>query len=550
MTGTISAPKSPSGRATGALPIVASHGRVRRTALSGVDGRRGPFRPALRGLRRRRQRAVFTALTLSLLVVSGAVLSGEPAAAAIASDSGRIAFTSSRDGNNEVYVMNADGTGQANLTHNPAGDSYPAWSPNASRIAFTTERDGNAEVYVMDADGTGQANLTNDASAWDLYPAWSPDGSKIAFTRFDTTGDDVWVMNADGTGQVNLTNSPASEDYRPAWSPDGTKIAFTTYRDGSYEVYVMNADGTGQANLTNNSDPDWAPAWSPDGTKIAFTSARVAGNELFVMNADGSGQTYLTGGGYPTWSPDGSRIAFTTYRDDSVEVYVINADGTGVANLTNNPASDAWPAWSPASATPIDGDGDGVPDTSDNCPSDANPSQADLDGDGLGDACDTFDDRDTDSDGVKNGADNCVNDANPSQADLDGDGLGDACDPLIYDFGGFFSPVDNLPTLNAVKAGASVPVKFSLGGNKGLDVFATGYPQSQPLACDPSAPVDDIEQTARAGASTLSYDATSDTYTYVWKTDKTWAGTCRQLVVKTKDGGSHEANFILRSSRR
>jgi hypothetical protein len=91
-----------------------------------------------------------------------------------------------------------------------------------------------------------------------------------------------------------------------------------------------------------------------------------------------------------------------------------------------------------------------------------------------------------------------------------------------------------------------VPVKFSLRGNKGLDVFATGYPKTQQLACDSSAPVDGIEQTASAGASTLSYDAASDTYTYVWKTDKTWARTCRQLVVKTKDGGSHKANFILR----
>lgn len=116
-------------------------------------------------------------------------------------------------------------------------------------------------------------------------------------------------------------------------------------------------------------------------------------------------------------------------------------------------------------------------------------------------------------------------------------------DPLHYNFTGFFQPVDNSPVLNAVKGGSGVPVKFSLAGNQGLDIFLSGYPISRQIACDSNVPLDDIEQTVTTGGSSLSYDATTDQYSYVWKTDKAWTGTCRQLVVILKDGSIHTANF-------
>jgi hypothetical protein len=112
-----------------------------------------------------------------------------------------------------------------------------------------------------------------------------------------------------------------------------------------------------------------------------------------------------------------------------------------------------------------------------------------------------------------------------------------------YHFGGFTNPVDALPTLNQMKAGAAVPVKFGLGGDFGLNIFDTGYPKSQQVACDSSAPVDGVEVTVTAGGSSLQYDPSSSRYTYVWKTDKAWAGTCRQLVVGFADGSFGRANF-------
>jgi hypothetical protein len=113
---------------------------------------------------------------------------------------------------------------------------------------------------------------------------------------------------------------------------------------------------------------------------------------------------------------------------------------------------------------------------------------------------------------------------------------------VSYRFNGFFQPVDNLPAVNRVKAGQAIPVKFSLGGNQGLDIFRAGSPTSQTVACGANAP-DDIESTVTAGNSSLSYDATSGQYNYVWKTDAKWAGTCRQLVVVFKDGTTQRANF-------
>lgn len=112
-----------------------------------------------------------------------------------------------------------------------------------------------------------------------------------------------------------------------------------------------------------------------------------------------------------------------------------------------------------------------------------------------------------------------------------------------YGFSGFLQPVDNLPTMNVAKAGSAIPVKWSLGGYQGMDIFASGYPASGTIPCDPTADADVIEQTVTAGSSGLNYDAAAGQYIYVWKTEKAWAGTCRQLVIKLKDSTYHRANF-------
>jgi HYR domain len=117
---------------------------------------------------------------------------------------------------------------------------------------------------------------------------------------------------------------------------------------------------------------------------------------------------------------------------------------------------------------------------------------------------------------------------------------------VLYDFTGFFQPINNPPSVNVVNAGRSIPIKFSLSGNKGLNIFAANSPASGIVPCDLSAPPHDVTDTGTAGNSSLSYDATSDQYIYVWKTESAWAGTCRQLIVTLNDGSVHVANFKFR----
>ncbi|MFI3185098.1 MAG: PxKF domain-containing protein [Methylococcaceae bacterium] len=117
---------------------------------------------------------------------------------------------------------------------------------------------------------------------------------------------------------------------------------------------------------------------------------------------------------------------------------------------------------------------------------------------------------------------------------------------VTYNFTGFFSPVDNLPIQNEVKAGSAVPVKFSLAGNQGLGILAAGYPKTQSISCSSTAVSDAIEETVTAGNSGLSYDAANDQYKYIWQTTKSWKGKCRQLIVKLNDGSEHKANFIFK----
>jgi TolB protein len=268
---------------------------------------------------------------------------------------GKIAFDSTRPGfQNDVFVMNPDGSGRTQLTFDPAPDFEPAWSPNGKKIAFVSYRDGGAaQIYVMNADGSGQTRLTFFATDGNYDPTWSPAGTKIAFTRDGGSHSGISVMNADGSNPIELTNTFTSKDFLPEWSPNGQKIAFSRRGSGGErELYLMNPDGSAQTQLTSGFFEVLVSAWSPDATHIAFeadpTNDGLGLADIYVIGANGVGQVQLTYTGHaydPAYSPDGKKIAFD--GDDGVHfgLWVMNTDGTQVTLLSNNNFGESDPSW-------------------------------------------------------------------------------------------------------------------------------------------------------------------------------------------------------------
>jgi Tol biopolymer transport system component len=279
----------------------------------------------------------------------------------------RIVFQSDRDGDDEIYVMNSDGSNVVKLTNNTVRDTTPAWSPDGKKIVFASDRDSNLEIYVMNADGSNVVKLTNNKNV-NLSPSWSPDGKKIAYRSGASVRDTgIYVMNTDGSTQIKLADAQAFISNQ-AWSPDGSEIIYSTEIDGQGEVYIMNSvDGSNKRRLIepaysrNNKMNDDSPAWFPMGDKMVFSSFRhgfieespgkySVRPEIYLMRADGSELIRLTNtpydtDSYPSWSPDGEKIVFISNIDGDNEIYIMNADGSDMIKLTDNTADDGCPCW-------------------------------------------------------------------------------------------------------------------------------------------------------------------------------------------------------------
>lgn len=315
------------------------------------------------------------ALTLAMLVTCLALGPGNallPQPVPAQGLGSKIAFVSNRDGNPEIYVMDADGANETRLTNNRASDGAPTWSPDGMRIAFVSSRDGNRDIYIMNADGSGQVRLTTH-EANDGGPSWSPDGSMIAFDSGRSGSSQVWRTNVDaGNWGSNLTQ--LTDDHPLgrvnnflAWSPNGLWIAFEADRDrDDPEIYLANAvDGTNQQRLTFTRALDEVPEWTPDSKQIVYSTDRDGepqnGNyEIYIMNVDGSDKRRLTdvpgADSNPSVSPDGTRIVFDSSREGVTEIYVMNIDGTKQVRLTTSGSrapdgqrgvSNSNPSWSP-----------------------------------------------------------------------------------------------------------------------------------------------------------------------------------------------------------
>lgn len=209
-------------------------------------------------------------------------------------------------------------------------NDLPAWSPDGNQVAFESDRGGNADIFIMNSDGSNVRQLTRDAFA-NLYFLRSP------------------------------------KDGSPSWSPDGNQIAFDSGRDNemmnylNHDIYIMNVNGLNVHRLTISGDDEAGPRWSPNGKLIAYIREQYVSAQgfkenpnwdIYIMKPDGSQQVQLTNGPAnelePAWSPNSAKIAFTSDRNGkNIDIYVMNADGSDLTQLTSDSANEFGPAWSP-----------------------------------------------------------------------------------------------------------------------------------------------------------------------------------------------------------
>lgn len=276
---------------------------------------------------------------------------------------------------NQVFVVNDDGSGLRQVSSAPPAlistPEPPVWSPDGSLLAFmqlnvtypdpedSTIVDRDTDIHVVNADGTGEIVLTL-RDGFDGYPTWSPKGDRIAFVsdRGEWGDSDLWVMSPDGSNANRIAENVLMEA-RPAWSPDGSWIAFYgTLAGGPGGIYRITPEGAGFQTLVA---PVWhlaRPEWSPDSEKILYSTnanllapAPEVDTDIWVVNRDGTNPRQLTNHPAsdinPSWSPDGSRIVFQSNRDGQYAIFVMNADGTGQTRLTDPTMEAVEPTWSP-----------------------------------------------------------------------------------------------------------------------------------------------------------------------------------------------------------
>ena len=269
---------------------------------------------------------------------------------------GQIAFTASAEGRRDVWLINADGSGERNLTlelPNVFAEA-PEWSPNGQVIAFdgllgvSDTRD--IMLVTLGPDDPEQFQITF-LDGYDCYPSYSPDGQQIVYMSERDDNRDLFIMDLEGNDVLRLTDSLAN-DYEPSWSPTGEYIAFVSRRSGDSEIFIMNADGSNQIQINESPQLDWRPTWSPDGEWIAFESWRNGNADIFVMRKDGSDLRQLTTSqaedGHPSFSPDGRFIVFHSRRLGEYQLFILEVEQPeNLWHLPSDSVRALLPSWSP-----------------------------------------------------------------------------------------------------------------------------------------------------------------------------------------------------------
>ena len=279
-------------------------------------------------------------------------------AAAGAEPSGKIAFVAFRDGNQEIYMMNADGSDERNLTNHEAEDFDPDISRDGARIAFVSKRSGGSAIYVMNSDGSDLKEVPNTAGG--LSPRWSRDGTRLAFSN----GGSIYVADISGRDQRLLmkaedegTAAPCRAGGFPgSWSPDDERIAYysASVSRSIGQVCSVGVDGDGVEVIAQAPDAFLVePAFSPDGRLIVYRAIIDSQHAIWIVDVESGERTNITADPAldiePNWSPDGAWIAYGSLRpgEPHFDLFIMRPDGSDVRRLTEHETKEANPVWGP-----------------------------------------------------------------------------------------------------------------------------------------------------------------------------------------------------------
>ena len=249
----------------------------------------------------------------------------------------------------DLYALDLASGGLRRLTTDPRLDGSPAWMPDGKRLLFgrlvsgSDPANGNVDVFLIAADGTGEQRLTDHPSN-DVTPRSSPDGTSVVFTSERDGNPEIYLLVLATWELRRLTNDPAGDRF-PAFSPDGNTIVFTSDRAGGDDLYLMDSTGTNIRQLTDTPGTDWLAEFSPDGTTIAFATD----HSIDLIDTDGTNRTTVTenAANHPSWSPNGRRIAAVTQTEDGDFAICTIDISTAAVTVLTDAAHDFYPAWSP-----------------------------------------------------------------------------------------------------------------------------------------------------------------------------------------------------------